>query len=113
MHDAGAQPLRDRLIAHLHDRELLLLLDNCEQVVAAAPQVAELLGACPRLTVLATSRAALRIRGEQEFAVPPLTLPDAAQAVGAAELAGVPAVALFVQRVRALRPDFVLTPQDA
>jgi predicted ATPase len=111
--DAGAQPLRDRLIAHLQDRELLLLLDNCEQVAAAAPEAAALLSACPRLRVLATSRAALRVRGEQEFAVPPLALPDAAQAMDPAELAGVPAVALFVQRVQALRPDFVLTPQDA
>ena len=111
--DAGEQPLWDRLIASLHAQELLLVLDNCEQVAAAAPQLAALLGLCPRLNVLATSRAALRVGGEQEFAVPPLAVPDAAQTLEPAALAGVPAVALFVRRVRAARPDFTLTAANA
>jgi predicted ATPase/DNA-binding XRE family transcriptional regulator len=113
LRDAGEQPLRDRMVVHLRDKELLLLLDNCEQVAQAAPQVTELLGMCPRLTALATSRAPLHVRGEQEFNVPPLTLPDAAQAMDPAALATVPAVALFVQRARAVRLDFDLTAANA
>jgi len=111
--DAGEQPLWDRLVAHLREKELLLLLDNCEQVVAAAPELAALLGACPGLRVLATSRVALRVRGEQEFAVPPLALPDPTQVDDPVALAQVPAVALFVRRVRAARPDFALTAANA
>jgi len=113
LRDAGEQPLRDRMVIHLRDRELLLLLDNCEQVALAAPQVTELLGVCPHLTALATSRAPLHVRGEQQFNVPPLTLPDAAQAMDPAALAQVPAVALFVQRAQAVRPDFALTAANA
>ena len=113
LRDAGEQPLRDRMVVHLRDKELLLLLDNCEQVALAAPQVTELLGMCPHLTALATSRAPLHVRGEQEFNVPPLTLPDAAQAMDPAALATVPAVALFVQRAQAVRLDFALTTANA
>jgi len=111
--DAGEQPQRDRLVAHLREKNLLLLLDNCEQVADAAPELAALLGACPGLRVLATSRAALRVRGEQEFAVPPLALPDPTQVADPVTLAQVPAVALFARRVRAARPDFALTPENA
>jgi predicted ATPase/DNA-binding XRE family transcriptional regulator len=113
LRDAGEQPLKDRMVVHLRDKELLLLLDNCEQVALAAPQVTELLGMCPHLTALATSRAPLHVRGEQEFNVPPLTLPDAAQAMDPAALAMVPAVALFVQRAQAVRLDFALTTANA
>ena len=111
--DAGEQPLGERLVAHLREKELLLLLDNCEQVADAAPELAALLGACPRLRVLATSRAALRVRGEQEFAVPPLALPDPTQVADPVALAQVPAVALFVRRVQAAQPDFALTAANA
>jgi predicted ATPase len=74
--EAGDRPLADQLVALLHDRTLLLVLDNVEQVLAAAPRVASLLAACPCLTVLATSRAPLRVSGERTFSVRPLQLPD-------------------------------------
>ncbi len=73
----GSRPAADVLAAHLRDRQLLLVLDNCEQVAEAAADVAALRVACPGLRVLATSRAALRVRGEQVYFVPPL--PVAAQ----------------------------------
>jgi predicted ATPase len=73
--EAGDQPLIDRLVAALRDQWLLLLLDNFEQVVGAAPVVSDLLAACPTLAVLATSRVRLRLSGEREYAVAPLALP--------------------------------------
>ena len=101
----------DLLREHLSERALLLVLDNFEQVAAAAPVVADLLRAAPRLTVVATSRGPLRISGEHEFAVPPLGLPEAAGRAGAgvADAAASPAVALFVDRATAARSDFRLT----
>jgi predicted ATPase len=101
------------LRASLRDQQLLLLLDNFEQVVAAAPLVADLVATCPRLKVLVTSRAALRVRGEHEVPVPPLAVPDLQRLPAPAALGQVAAVALFVQRVQALRPDFALTPANA
>ena len=89
------------------------MLDNCEHLLAAAPAVAELLAACPGLTVLATSRAPLHLYGEHEYPVPPLALPDLARLADPAALAGVPAVALLVERARAVRPDFRLTAENA
>ncbi len=107
------QPLVESLVAHLRDRRVLLVLDNFEHVLAAADLVAALLAACPRLVVLATSRAPLRLRGEQQFPVPPLALPDPARPTDLAGLAGVAAIALFMQRARAGRPDIALTPANA
>lgn len=98
--------------AVLKPKQLLLLLDNCEQVLAAAPAVAALLAACPALQVLATSRAPLRIRGEHLLPVPPLALPDPAGTDPGA-LARAAAVALFAQRARAADPAFVLTEGNA
>jgi predicted ATPase len=92
---------------------VLLLLDTCEHLLAAAPQVGELLAACCGLTVLATSRAALHLRGEREVAVPPLALPDLVQGTDPAALARVAAVALFVERVQAVQPAFQLTAANA
>jgi hypothetical protein len=94
------------LKTYLHDRDLLLLLDNLEQVVNAAPQLAVLLAHCPRLTLFVTSRVSLRIAGEQEFPVPPLGLPDSVQPFSLKELAGYDAITLFVQRAHAIAPDF-------
>ena len=97
---------------HLASSESLLVLDNFEQVIDAAPFVAALLEAAPRLTVLVTSRAPLRLSGEQELPVPPLALPGAedhtSHRVGEAA-----AVQLFVERARAVRPDFVLDDDNA
>ena len=76
LREMGGRPSAERLAALLRDKQLLLVLDNFEQVVTAAPQVADLLAACPRLKVLVTSRAVLRVSGEHAFPVPPLALPD-------------------------------------
>lgn len=102
-----------RLHDYLRDRHLLLVLDNFEHMLAAAPQVAGLLAAAPRVTVLATSRAPLNISGEQAFVVAPLELPDLASLPLIDTLARCPAVDLFVQRARAVRPDFVLSEANA
>ena len=90
-----------------------MLLDNFEQVLPAASVVADLLAACPGLSVLATSREPLRLRGEHEYAVPPLALPDARQTTTAEVVSHSPAVALFVQRAHAVRADFSLTDENA
>lgn len=99
LREAGGASL-DRLADALWDRRLLLLLDNCEQVVAAGPQLTALLEACPGLRILATSRTLLRVYGEHAFVVPPLGL-------GAREHAGEgEAEMLFVDRARAADPGF-------
>ena len=105
--------LLERLHEVLSNQQLLLLLDNFEHVLPAAPQVAELLAGCPRLKVLATSRGRLRLRGEQAFTVWPLAVPEPSQAKNAAELARVPAAALFVERAVAASSDFQLTAENA
>jgi predicted ATPase len=79
LRELGEEPLSERLGEHLKEKELLLVLDNFEQVVQAAPQVAELLAVCPRLKVLTTSREVLHLSCERVFAVPPLGLPDVEQ----------------------------------
>lgn len=104
------RPLRETLETHLQDKHLLLVLDNFEQVVPAAPQVADLLATCGELTVLVTSRSVLRLRGEQEFAVSPLALPDPHSTPSPEEALQYAAVALFVQRAQAVLPTFALTP---
>jgi non-specific serine/threonine protein kinase len=102
-----------RLTHFLRDRNLLVLLDNVEQVVAAASELANLLASCPGVTMLVTSRESLRIAGEQEFPVPPLALPDPDRRLALSDLADYDAIALFLQRARAVAPDFVLTEDNA
>ena len=109
--DAPSVP--ERLATALGDRELVLVLDNVEQVVRAAPDVAALLVACPRLTVLATSRVPLHITGEQQFPVPPLPLPSPDGSPTLDALAANDAVALFLQHARRATPDFALTAATA
>jgi non-specific serine/threonine protein kinase len=92
---------------------LLLVLDNIEQVVAAAPELGALIADCPGLTTLVTSRETLRIDGEQEFPVPPLAVPDPAVVAPAPELESCEAVALFYLRARAVRPHFAVTEENA
>ncbi len=115
--EAGEQPLRESLIDYLVGRELLLVLDNFEHVAAAAVHVADLLAACPRLRLLVTSRAALHVRGEHEFPVAPLAVPEAepdgVPPASAGAIASVAAVALFVQRAQAIKPDLQLTDDVA
>jgi len=111
--DKEGPPLSARLAEVLQQRQVLLLLDNFEQVVGAASQVAELLASCPSLKVLVTSREVLHVRAEYEFAVPPLALPDPAHLPGLATLVRFPSVALFLQRARAVKPEFQLTTTNA
>jgi predicted ATPase len=113
LHESGGQPLREQLIARLRDQELLLLLDNFEQVTAAAPLVTDLLGACPGLKALVTSRVRLRVRGEHEFVVPPLALPDPGGPLDPPTLLLTSAVALFVQCAQAYRPAFTVDTTNA
>ncbi|HET9332664.1 MAG TPA: tetratricopeptide repeat protein [Gemmatimonadota bacterium] len=95
----------------LADRELLLVLDNFEQIVDAAVRVGDLLREAPRLCVLVTSQAALRIRGEHAFPVGPLELPEEGSSL--VVLAANDAVELFVERAQAIRPDFELDEENA
>lgn len=104
--DRGEGTLAERVARRLGATPALALLDNLEHVAAAAPALGELLAACPSLTLLATSRAPLRLTWEHTFPVPPLPLAVAADDVV------VPAVALFVERARAARPDFALNADN-
>jgi predicted ATPase/DNA-binding XRE family transcriptional regulator len=113
LRDTSGQPLAVTLRDMLRARQTLLVLDNFEQVTAAAPDVAGLLAACPHVKALVTSRATLHVRGEHELTVPPLALPAAAPLPALSDLAQYAAVALFVQRARAVQPTFELTPANA
>jgi len=92
---------------------LLLLIDNFEHLVVAGPLLGELLGQAPGLKILVTSRAALRVHDENEFALPPLALPDRKASLTLAAMAECPAIALFVQRAAAVKPGFALTSENA
>lgn len=107
----AGQPTGDLLDSYVRDKELLLVLDNFEQVSAAAPRIANLLLAAPRLKILVTSREVLRVYGEHEFSLAPLPLPG--DGFSPDFLATVPAVALFVQRTQSVKPDFQLTRENA
>ncbi|HLZ71030.1 MAG TPA: LuxR C-terminal-related transcriptional regulator [Dehalococcoidia bacterium] len=111
--EAAGVSITERLTAFLAPRRLLLLLDNLEQLLPAAPIVAELLASCPGLTVLATSRTALRLSAEQEFLVPPLAFPPEDAPLAVESLGQVAAVALFCQRARSVGGAFRLTAQNA
>jgi len=108
--------LLDSLKDFLSNKQVLLLLDNFEQIVSAAPLLTELLSACAELRMLVTSREALRVRGEHEFPLAPLELSNRATMLGdqsVETLIHYPAIALFVQRVQAAQPDFQLTEENA
>jgi predicted ATPase/class 3 adenylate cyclase len=111
--DAGELPLIERLKRYLRPKQTLLVLDNFEQVSAAAPLIAELLAAAPKLRILVTSREALHLYGEHEYAVPPLELPDMARLPALARLSQYEAVRLFIERARAVKPAFALTDDSA
>jgi predicted ATPase/DNA-binding XRE family transcriptional regulator len=98
---------------HLREKQLLLVLDNLEHLLGAAVEVAGLVEGCPGLIVLATSRAPLRVRGEQEYPVPPLDLPPSTVGPSEAEVLGVPSGRLFLERARAVSPSFEITEGNA
>lgn len=106
------QSLYERMIGHLRDRALLLVLDNCEHLLAGAVVVANLLAQCPCLTILTTSRARLNLRGEHVLVIPPLALPDTTRLSDLAAVARAPAVALYCRCARAVRAEFSLTAEN-
>ena len=113
LRESGDVSLFDALVTALRPRHLLLILDNVEQVIEAAASISLLVNACPVLAVLATSREPLRIGGEVEYLITPLSLPDSIRDGAFERLRSNPTVALFTQRARSSAPDFDLTSQNA
>jgi predicted ATPase/class 3 adenylate cyclase len=111
--EAGDRPMAETLNEYLEPKEILLVLDNFEQILEAGPAVGELLNHNPRLKAVVTSRAVLHVHGEHEFPVPPLALPEPGEHPTAESLGQYEAVALFIQRARAMRPDFEVTNKNA
>src|SRR5918994_23702 len=111
--EAGDEPLIERLKAVLRSKRLLLLLDNFEHVIGAAPIVADVLETCPDVTILVTSRVRLRLSGEREVSITPLGLAAPDRHHHLADVATSDAVRLFVARAEAVQPDFALTPENA
>jgi predicted ATPase/transcriptional regulator with XRE-family HTH domain len=110
--EAGSAPIMQTLQTYLRPKSLLLVLDNFEQILEAAPQVAELLVACPNVKALVSSRAPLFVRGEHEVTLEPFDLPDPAHLCAPAELGDYPALALFAARVQSFQPTFTLTLEN-
>jgi predicted ATPase/class 3 adenylate cyclase len=111
--EAEGRSLRDGIVALIADKRALLLLDNLEQVVAAAPEVARLTAECPDLRIVTTSRIPLRIAAERVYALAPLPLPPLSGPVDPDSLRSYPSVALFVERARSASPSFELTGRNA
>jgi predicted ATPase/class 3 adenylate cyclase len=112
--EAAGRPILDGIKEHLRHRELLQVVDNFEQVAEAGPMIEELLTAAPKLRTMVTSRVVLSLRGEQEYAVPPLQVPDPGRLpTGLSALGAVEAVRLFTERALAASPRFALTEQNA
>ena len=107
------RPIVEQLTNFLRGKRFLLMLDNVEQVVDAGLIVAELLGFCPWLKILATSREPLRVDWEREYPVPPLTVPDLSRLPDTERLTAYSAIALFVDRARAVQPRFMLDHHNA
>ena len=111
--ESGDQSLIPRLVGHLREKRLLLVLDNLEHLRGASKVISTLIENCPALKVLATSRAPLRMRGEYTFHVPPLPVPDPTSASTLEGLLACPAVSLFEERAKAIKSDFVINEQNA
>lgn len=109
--ESGERSLMDNLKVALRDKEMLLLLDNFEHVVASGDLISELIADCPGIKILVTSRAALNLRGEHEYHMPPMTVPAGDRATSGGESLS-DAVRLFVERARAANPDFSLTVEN-
>jgi len=113
LQDARDRPLMDHLVSQLRDRQMLLVLDNFEHLLAGAPAVARLLRETSALRILASSRSPLRVSGEQECPVPPLAVPDPGTRPTPGALAACESVRLFAERAAAVAPDFALDEQNA
>ena len=111
--ERNSQALTETLVAALRPRHLLIVLDNLEHLLESTTLIPHLLAACPRLTVLATSRAALHVSGERDVLIGPLSVPQQDQSEQVDAMAASPAVQLFVARAQAVRQDFALTPGNA
>jgi predicted ATPase len=111
--ETAGRSMADSLQEYLRSKSLLLILDNFEQVISAASLVAQLLAACHELRILITSREGLHINGEREYPVPPLPLPDLAQTSSSESLSQYGSVELFLQRAKAVKPDFQITNETA
>lgn len=111
--ESAGEPLLESLKSRLSPQQMLLTLDNFEQLTEAAPVLAQLLAAAPRLKLLVTSRTRLHIYGEHDFPVPPLALPNTDALPALPQLARVASVHLFVDRATAAKPDFALTAGNA
>jgi predicted ATPase/DNA-binding NarL/FixJ family response regulator len=111
--ESGSKPILHSLKSYLQSKHTLLVLDNFEQVLDAAPMVADILASAPGLKMLITSRSRLRLRGEHELPVPPLSLPDTKHLPPVESLADYESVRLFVERAAALRPDFTVNSDNA
>lgn len=111
--EAEERTLSKGVITLIGDRQALLLLDNLEQVVAAAPDLVSLVERCPALRIVTTSRTPLRIAAEHEYPLAPLALPPASEITPTGSLLGYPSVALFVERARQAKGSFELTSENA
>ncbi len=110
---AGGQRLIDVLTQQLRSRQVLLLLDNFEHLLPAAPHIADLLERCPNLKMIVTSRAPLHLRAERQLPVPPLAIPARRGVLDLQPISQYPAIQLFVERARAVKPDFEVTSDNA
>jgi predicted ATPase len=111
--EGAERSLEEGVEEHLRQKELLLVLDNFEQVVKAAPAIERLIQAAPRLKALVTSREVLHLYGEREFPVPPLELPDTTRLPDVGALSQYESVALFIERAMAVKPGFAVTNENA
>jgi predicted ATPase len=111
--ECGSRSLWQTLPAFLREKQILLLLDNFEHLIGAAASMGTLLACCPDLKMLVTSREPLRVQGEYEVPVPPLTLPQSLPSLSVPQLLANPAVALFVERAQQRVPDFWPTEANA
>jgi predicted ATPase len=111
--EAEGRTLGDGVVSLIGDKKALLLLDNLEQVVSAASEVAGLVKSCPGLQIVTTSRTPLRIAAEREYSLAPLALPPSSDPDSTQSLIAYPAIALFVERARTIRGSFELTSENA